>query len=210
MNRGFSNSAFRWNAELRVGGDRYCKKKKKKRCANSDEIARVNSGTERGGSSRVGSDRVGSGRVGSGRRLTGRSARHARQWRTENDRAKSWPNSDLYRKRLPLHPIPDSGKIFRGFYNSLARFARCNRDKNKGGRNIREKTTISEWFWDKFLSPFNLYLIISLIKIEWKNSFDSLTNLIIDYIGFKRSSSSSIWSDDLENNCYNNRSKNIN
>lgn len=86
-------------------------KKKKKRCANSDEIARVNSGTERGKSSRVGSDRVGSGRVGSGRRLTGRSARHARQWRTENDRAKSWPNSDLYRKRPPLHPIPTVEKF---------------------------------------------------------------------------------------------------
>lgn len=43
------------------------KKKKKKRCANSDEIARVNSGEGRVESGRIESSRVGSGRVGSGR-----------------------------------------------------------------------------------------------------------------------------------------------
>lgn len=143
MNRGFS---FRWIA----GIVKKKEEKEKKRHANSGEIARVNSGTERGGDGRgagrgggrAESGRVGSGRVGPGRRSTGRSARHARQWRAENGSGKVVAESRLVRPALPHSVQFPTVEKFSGVSTTppLARFARCERLKT---RNIREETTQS-------------------------------------------------------------------
>lgn len=93
-----------------------------------------------------GPGRVGSGRVESGRAVVQRDEARGTHDNGEQrtDRAKSWPNPDLYRKcpALPHSVQFPTVEKFSGVSTTppLARFARCERLKT---RNIREETTQS-------------------------------------------------------------------
>lgn len=150
MNRGFS---FRWIA----GIVKKKEEKEKKRRANSGEIARVNSGTERGGDGRGagrGGGRTESGRVGSSRagpsfNGTKRAARTTMASRERIGQSRGRIPTCTSRTP-PLRPVPDGGKIFRGFYNPPpCTFRPMRKIKNKkysrGDNAVRFPDVYKKW-----------------------------------------------------------------